>query len=67
MACFGLRVLFFCRDLCSVFGTDMLQLVETDCITNLLTQGRRSKTPKTKTLATWATKEIRRLKSNSSW
>ncbi|XP_045131231.1 importin subunit beta-1-like isoform X2 [Portunus trituberculatus] len=53
-------------DLCSVFGTDMLQLVETDPIGNLLIQGRRSKTSKTKTLAMWATKEIRRLKSNNS-
>lgn len=55
-----------CRDLCSVFGADMLQLVETDPIGNLLIQGRRSKTSKTKTLAMWATKEIRRLKSNNS-
>jgi len=53
-------------DLCSVFGADMLQLVETEPISNLLTHGRRSKTSKTKTLATWATKEIRRLKNNSS-
>ncbi|XP_068237171.1 importin subunit beta-1 isoform X1 [Palaemon carinicauda] len=53
-------------DLCTVFGTEMLQLVETDPITNLLQMGRRSKTAKTKTLALWATKEIRRLKSNSS-
>lgn len=53
-------------DLCTVFGVEMLQLVETEAITNLLHMGRRSKTAKTKTLALWATKEIRRLKTNSS-
>ncbi|XP_076054575.1 importin subunit beta Fs(2)Ket isoform X2 [Oratosquilla oratoria] len=53
-------------DLCSVFGADMLELVETEPINSLLTQGRRSKTSKTKTLATWATKEIRKLKNNST-
>ena len=43
------------RDLC-VFSYQILPLVEVDAIGALLVQGRRSKTTKTKTLATWATK-----------
>lgn len=35
-------------------------------IHELLTEGRRSKTNKAKTLATWATKELRKLK-NQAW
>ncbi|KAK3747939.1 hypothetical protein RRG08_041776 [Elysia crispata] len=55
-------------DLCSAFGSTMLVLVDRESIGNLLTQGRRSKMQKAKTLATWATKEIRRLKNAaSSW
>uniref|UniRef100_A0A2P2HWX4 Importin subunit beta-1-like n=1 Tax=Hirondellea gigas TaxID=1518452 RepID=A0A2P2HWX4_9CRUS len=50
-------------DLCSVFNVLMLPLVETEPISNLLLLGRRSKTNKTRTLATWATKEIRRIKN----
>lgn len=53
-------------DLCSAFGAKMLPMVDQDSITNLLTQGRRSKMQKAKTLATWATKEIRRLKNPPS-
>lgn len=36
-------------------------------IHDLLTEGRRSKTNKTKTLATWATKELRKLKNQAWW
>ncbi|XP_046482449.1 importin subunit beta-1 isoform X1 [Neodiprion pinetum] len=57
-------------DLVTVFGVNLLPMVETEPITDLLTKGRRSRTNKTKTLATWATKEIRRLKNvplQSSW
>ncbi|NP_001191603.1 importin beta 1 [Aplysia californica] len=53
-------------DLCSAFSHQMLPMVDRDTITNLLTQGRRSKMQKAKTLATWATKEIRRLKNATS-
>ncbi|GFN99778.1 importin subunit beta-1 [Plakobranchus ocellatus] len=53
-------------DLCSAFGSSMLPMVDRDSISNLLTQGRRSKMQKAKTLATWATKEIRRLKNAAS-
>lgn len=57
----------FRRDLCTAFGKDVLKLVEArPMIHELLTEGRRSKTNKTKTLATWATKELRKLK-NQAW
>ena len=55
------------RDLCTAFGKDVLKLVEArPMIHELLTEGRRSKTNKAKTLATWATKELRKLK-NQAW
>ncbi|PSN48037.1 Importin subunit beta-1 [Blattella germanica] len=55
-------------DLCTAFGAKMLPLLDVDPITELLTLGRRSRVSKTKTLATWATKEVRKLKSAaSSW
>ena len=53
-----------CRDLCSVFNAQILPFVETEAIVSLLQTGRRSKANKTKTLATWATKEIRRIKNS---
>lgn len=53
-------------DLCAAFGKDVMKLVEVrPLINDLLTEGRRSKTTKTKTLATWATKELRKLKSQA--
>ncbi len=57
------------RDLCAAFGVHMLPLLEAEAINELLTQGRRSKTSKTKTLSQWATKEIRKLKNatSNSW
>ena len=45
----------------------MLPLVDKEAMNQLLTKGRRSKTSKTKTLAQWATREIRKLKNASSW
>lgn len=55
-----------CSDLCTAFGKDVMKLVELrPQINDLLTEGRRSKTSKTKTLATWATKELRKLKSQA--
>ncbi|XP_019637100.1 PREDICTED: importin subunit beta-1-like isoform X3 [Branchiostoma belcheri] len=50
-------------DLVTAFGNEIIPLVETQTIQDFLQEGRRSKTNKTKTLATWATKEIRKLKS----
>lgn len=53
-------------DLCAAFGKDVMKLVDAHPLINdLLTEGRRSKTSKTKTLATWATKELRKLKSQA--
>ncbi|NXF81756.1 IMB1 protein, partial [Sclerurus mexicanus] len=53
-------------DLCTAFGKDVLKLVEArPMIHELLTEGRKSKTNKTKTLATWATKELRKLKNQA--
>ncbi|KAJ8320922.1 LOW QUALITY PROTEIN: hypothetical protein KUTeg_002509 [Tegillarca granosa] len=52
-------------DMCTAFGANILQFVDKEPFQGLLTKGRRSKTQKCKTLATWATKEIRKLKSTS--
>lgn len=52
-------------DLCTVFGTTIVQYVEQEPIAELLSHGRRSKINKTKTLSIWATKEIRKLKSST--
>lgn len=56
-------------DLCTSFGSAMLPLLDIEPITDLLTAGRRSRVSRTKSLATWATKEIRKLKSAAaaSW
>jgi len=53
-------------DLCSAYGRDIVALLDVEPISDLLTQGRRSKTTKTKTLSTWATKEVRKLKNATS-
>ena len=50
-------------DLCAAFGRDILAMLDVEPIADLLTQGRRSKQTKTKSLSTWATKEIRKLKN----
>lgn len=44
------------------FGAAILPALDNDYISAMLTRGRRSKTVKTKSLAMWATKEIRKLK-----
>lgn len=49
-------------DLVTTFGRQMLTLVDNDVIAELLTEGRRSRTPKTKSLSVWATKQIRKTK-----
>lgn len=51
-------------DLVTSFGPKMSQYVERDVIEKLIAEGKRSKVMKTKTLATWATKEIRKIKAN---
>lgn len=62
-----LIVVLFFSDLCLAFGPSMLSLADNDVINELLAKGRRSKVSKTKTLATWASKEIRKLKNAASW
>ncbi|XP_064598231.1 importin subunit beta-1-like [Liolophura sinensis] len=53
-------------DLVTAFGDNILPYMEKAPVTNLLTAGRRCKYNKAKTLANWATKEIKRLKNAST-
>ena len=55
-------VLLTCSDICSAFGAQVHPHLEKPAINELLQEGRRSKTHKTKQVATWATKEMRKLK-----
>ena len=48
-------------DLVSCFGQQLLPIVENEAISNLLTRGKKSKNNRAKTLANWASKEIRKL------
>lgn len=50
-------------DLVSAYGSSILSLVEVDAISSILQKGRRAKSSRTKNLAVWATKEIRKLKN----
>lgn len=58
-------------DLVTVFGVKLLPMIETEPLTQLISKAKRSRTDKTKSLANWVTKEIRKLKnvanSTSSW
>ncbi|XP_076225790.1 importin subunit beta Fs(2)Ket isoform X1 [Nomia melanderi] len=58
-------------DLVTVFGAKLLPMVETKPLTDLLDKAKRSRNQKTKALASWATKEVRKLhnatNSASSW
>lgn len=51
-------------DLVTSFGEQLLPFVDNQNISTILTKGRRSKAAKTKSLALWATKEIRKLKTS---
>jgi importin subunit beta-1 len=51
-------------DLVTTYGQSILQFVEREAFEKLLAEGKRSKIMKTKTLANWAIKEIRKLKNN---
>jgi importin subunit beta-1 len=51
-------------DLVTSYGQQIIPYVEREPIDKLLTEGKRSKVMKTKTLATWAAKEIRKIKNN---
>lgn len=48
-------------DLCSAFGPKLLPLLDVEPITNLLAQGKRSRANRTRTLSSWATKEMKKL------
>ena len=50
-------------DLVTTYGQAILQFVEREAFEKLLAEGKRSKVGKTKTLANWVIKEIRKLKS----
>lgn len=50
-------------DLVSTYGQSILQFVERDVFEKLFTEGKRSKVMKTKTLANWVIKEVRKLKN----
>lgn len=49
-------------DLCTAFGPRLINLVEDQKIQELLTEGKKSRTQRTKTLCIWAWKEIKKLK-----
>jgi importin subunit beta-1 len=51
-------------DLVTSYGQSILPFVEREPFEKLLAEGKRSKVMKTKTLANWAMKEIRKLKNN---
>ncbi|CAF1129422.1 unnamed protein product, partial [Adineta ricciae] len=51
-------------DLVTTYGQAMLPFVEREALEKLLNDAKRSKHAKTKTLASWAMKEIRKLKNN---
>lgn len=65
---FNISFIIFSSDLCSAFGSKLFGVLDVEPVNELLTQGRRSRVNKTKTLATWAIKEMRKLKTaTSSW
>lgn len=53
-------------DICSAFGAQVHILLEKQAINELLQEGRRSKTHKSKQVASWATKELRKLKQQQN-
>ncbi|XP_073988755.1 importin subunit beta Fs(2)Ket isoform X2 [Rhodnius prolixus] len=53
-------------DLCSTFGSKVIGMLDTDPIKSLLAQGRRSGVTKTKNISMWATKELKKHKTDNS-
>ena len=49
-------------DLCSVFGGNMVPIVDDQIYQDLMQEARRSKVQKTKTLGVWASRIVRNLK-----
>ena len=65
-----LNFVCFHRDLCIAFAptcaVSLATLIDSKpSIGNLLIEGRRSKTNKTKSLAAWGSKELRKLKTTA--
>ncbi|XP_038048921.1 importin subunit beta-1-like [Patiria miniata] len=50
-------------DLCSIFKNPVADLMDRPLVQEILTEGRRSKNSKTKSLAFWASKAIRKAKN----
>ncbi|VDD79992.1 unnamed protein product [Mesocestoides corti] len=50
-------------DLVSAFGAQILPIVDVEQVQNVLTLGRRSKNSRTRSVANWATKEIKKLQN----
>lgn len=58
---------FLFSDLCTVFGSKIVPLMDVEAMNAILQRARRSRTTKTKSHATWAAKELRKLTKTSSW
>ncbi len=54
---------FYSSDLVSAFGAQILPIVDVPAIQSVLTQGRRAKNSRSRTVANWATKEIKKLQN----
>jgi len=53
-------------DLVTAYGVSILPALERESVTELLMKGRKCKSSKAKTLANWATKEIKKLKPTTN-
>ncbi|XP_065355552.1 importin subunit beta [Calliphora vicina] len=56
----------FIGDLCTAFGPRLLTFVDDVTITQFLSEGKRSKATRTKSLCNWATKEIKKLRDHQT-
>ncbi|KAK7575826.1 hypothetical protein V9T40_012112 [Parthenolecanium corni] len=54
-------------DLCTVFGAKIVPFTDVEAINAILQRARRSRNTKTKSHATWAHKELRKLTKTPSW
>lgn len=50
-------------DLVSCFGQQLIQVIESPAIFNILERGKKSKNNRARTLSNWASKEIRKIKN----
>lgn len=56
----------FIGDLCTAFGPRLYPFLDDVVITQFLAEGKRSKASRTKSLCTWAAREIKRLRDSQS-